>query len=113
MANDAAPAAGRGSTLMVVGLVTLVLAAVVFGIFHWLESVKLRREAAAPVAGDGTQPDDPETVEALPRLALVPENPMLNALNAKYASMESGASTGAVTESALPEEEGRLSAAAQ
>jgi hypothetical protein len=82
------PNVGRGSTLTAVTLVTLVLAAMVFGLSHWLERLRLRREA---VDGDSAGPTNSENADEgraiAPRLADVPDNPMLDALQAKQATI--------------------------
>lgn len=89
-AAEFASLAGRGSTLTLVGLVTLVLAALVFGMFHWIEAAQARRVSGSPEPVDAHKDDgiDDGVDVPAPKLAIVPANPMLDALSRKQGGVD-------------------------
>jgi hypothetical protein len=112
-AADFASAAGRGSTLTVVGLATLVLAALVFGLFHWIETAQTRRLNASPTPVDTAQNDrsNDDPALAAPKLAVVPANPMLDALSRKQSGADAEPSNVSMAALDDGEADGQLAAA--
>jgi hypothetical protein len=113
-AAELAPSAGRGATLTVVGLVTLVLAAIVFALFHWIEAARTRQLEAGSESGDekvGELTGNEGATLPSPKLAIVPVNPMLDALSRKQGGAQTAPGHAAMVELDPGEADGQLAAA--